>query len=81
MRAYWAAYVGARGWDATAADAALIRSVRYTGARLLQTACERSKHRSRVSTVDVCLTQLAENVLARPEEAAEHLLGISARGN
>jgi hypothetical protein len=27
----------------------------------------------------VCLTQLAENVLARPEEAAEHLLGVPSR--
>jgi hypothetical protein len=79
MRAFWAAYVGARGWDAAAADAALTRSVRYAGARLLQTACERSKFLPRISTVVVCLTQLAENVLARPEEAAKHLLGLSPR--
>jgi Phosphotransferase enzyme family len=79
MRAFWAAYAGARGWDAAAADAALTRSVRYAGARLLQTACERAKFLPRMSTVVVCLTQLAENVLARPEEAAEHLLGVPSR--
>ncbi|MBB5085076.1 phosphotransferase family protein [Nonomuraea endophytica] len=79
MRAFWATYVRVRGWDSATADAALIRSIRYAGARLLQTACERTKPLSRVSTVVVCLTQLAENVLARPEEAAEHLLGLSPR--
>jgi hypothetical protein len=79
LRAFWTAYVSARGWSAATADEALVRSVGYAGARLLQTACERSKYLPRVSTVVVSLTQLAENVLTRPEEAAEHLLGLSPR--
>ncbi len=80
MRAFWTTYCDARGWDAATADDALIRSVRYAGARLLQTACERTKFLPRVSTVVIALTQLAENVLARPGEAAEQLLGVSPRG-
>jgi hypothetical protein len=35
-----------------------------------------SNCQSRVSTVVVSLTQLAENVLTRPEEAAGDLLGL-----
>ncbi|MFG1960374.1 phosphotransferase family protein [Nonomuraea sp. NPDC049028] len=80
MRAFWAAYAGARGWDAATADAALIRSARYAGARLLQSAYERAQGAARVSTTVVCLAQLAENVLVRPEEAVEHLLGVPLRG-
>jgi aminoglycoside phosphotransferase (APT) family kinase protein len=79
LRAFWAAYVGARGWDAATADAALVRSARYAGARLLQTAVERAQGRARVSANVVCLAQLAENVLVSPEEAVEHLLGVAAR--
>ena len=76
MRAFWTAYAGARRWDAATAEAALIRSARYAGARLLQTAYERAQGAARVSTTVVCLAQLAENVLVRPEEAVEHLLGL-----
>jgi aminoglycoside phosphotransferase (APT) family kinase protein len=80
MRAFWAAYADARGWDPATADAALIRSTRYAGARLLQTAYERSHGAARVSTTVVCLAQLAENVLLRPHAAVEHLLGVPLRG-
>ncbi|MGW3345929.1 phosphotransferase family protein [Nonomuraea rubra] len=76
MRAFWAAYTDTRGWDAAAADAALVRSVRYAGARLLQTAYERTQGAARVNATVVCLTQLAENVLVQPEQAIEHLLGL-----
>jgi Phosphotransferase enzyme family len=80
MRAFWAAYAGARGWGAAVADAALVRSARYAGARLLQTAYERAQGAARVSATVVCLAQLAENVLVRPEEAAEHLFGVPLGG-
>jgi len=76
MRAFWAAYTAARGWDSTVATPALIDSARYAGARLLQTAYERAQSAGRLSATVVCLSQLAENMLVRPEEAAEYLLGL-----
>jgi hypothetical protein len=75
MRAFWTAYTGARGWDRASADANLLRSARFAGARLLQTAYEKAQNAARVSAAVVCLTQLAENILTRPDEAVEHLLG------
>jgi hypothetical protein len=80
MRAFWTAYTDARGWDPAAADRALLRSARYAGARLLQLASERAHGRARIPATVVCLAQLAENVLSRPGEAAERLLGLSPRG-
>jgi hypothetical protein len=80
MRAFWTAYAGARGWGPEAAARALIRSARYAGARLLQTGYEWAQGSARVSTTVMCLAQLAENVLARPGEAAEHLLGVPSGG-
>jgi hypothetical protein len=76
MGAFWAAYSAARGWDTATAAPALIRSARYAGARLLQTAYEQAQAGARVSATGVCLVQLAENVLLRPEEAVEQLFGI-----
>jgi hypothetical protein len=76
MAAFWAAYTGARGWDPATAARALVRSARYAGARLLQTAYEQAQTGARVSATGVCLAQLAENVLSRPEETIEQLFGI-----
>jgi hypothetical protein len=76
MRAFWAAYTGARHWDADTAGAELVRSTRHAGVRLLQTAYERAQGTARLTATVVCLAQLAENILTRPEEAAEHLLGV-----
>jgi aminoglycoside phosphotransferase (APT) family kinase protein len=76
MRAFWSAYARARGWDAATAGTELVRSTRHAGARLLQTAYERAQGTVRLTGTVVCLAQLAENILVRPEEAAEHLLGV-----
>jgi hypothetical protein len=80
MRAFWAAYTAGRGWGPRVAVPALMKSVLYGGARLLQTAYERAQGLARASATVVCLAQLAENVLARPDEAAGQLFGMPLAG-
>jgi hypothetical protein len=80
LRAFWLAYVRARQWNSAAADRALLRCVRYAGARLLQSAYERTVHLTRLDGTAVCLLQLSLNVMLRPREAAHHLLGINEGG-
>ena len=80
MHAFWAAYRSGRGWSTETAERELIRSARFAGVRLLQTAYERVQGAARVTATVVCLAQLAENVLTRPAEAVEELLGIRDRG-
>jgi Phosphotransferase enzyme family len=80
MRAFWTAYAAARGWNPATAVPALIHSARYAGARLLQTAYERAQGMARISATVVLLAQVAENVLVRPEEAVEDLLGVPLGG-
>lgn len=80
MNSFWAAYTRGRGWDASTAEQALLRCVRYAGARLVQSAYERTLRMSRLDGNSVCLLQLALNVMTRPREAAHHLLGIAADG-
>ena len=76
MRAFWAAYVDARGWDCAAAQSALVRCTKYAGVRLLQSVYERSQNASRLDGNSICQLQLALNVITRPLEAINHLLGI-----
>jgi len=57
-------------------DTFLIRSVRYAGARLVQTAYEQGQTSSLLTSNIVVLLQLALNILQRPADAAFALLGI-----
>ena len=77
---FWAAYTTQAGLDATDADRRLVRSVRYSAARLVQTASEQTQYSTRVNGTTLCLVQVAANVLRRPHEAAVRLLGIPLRG-
>jgi len=80
MQSFWAAYEEARSWDVDTARSALIRSVRYAGARLLQSAYERTVRMTHLDGNSVCLVQLALNVMTRPHVAAHSLLGIDPTG-
>jgi hypothetical protein len=76
MRAYWQSYVRGMRLDPHASDERLIRAVKYSGARLVQTAFERMQHATALTGDLICLLQLSLNVMQRPREAAVHLLGI-----
>ena len=80
MGRFWAAYVRGRGWDSATAAPAAVRCARYAGVRLLQSTYERTQHKTHLDGNDVCLLQLALNVMTRPLEAIHHLLGIPADG-
>jgi hypothetical protein len=79
MRAFWQSYVQRMGLDATAEDEWLLRSVRYSAARLLQTAYEQGQESAQINSYMVCLLQLSLNILKRPHQAATSLLGIPPR--
>jgi aminoglycoside phosphotransferase (APT) family kinase protein len=76
IRALWASYVRAAGLDAPAANRLLIRSVRFSAARLLQTGYEQTQMTLQMPGTTRCLLQVAFNVLRRPQEAAVRLLSI-----
>jgi Ser/Thr protein kinase RdoA (MazF antagonist) len=79
LRRFWDGYVAAARLDDLAADRALIRAVRYSAARLVQTAFEQSQFSASLTGTTVCVVQVAVNVLRRPHEAAVRLLGIPLR--
>lgn len=76
MRAFWLAYTTRLGIPANRLDGVLLRSVRYAGARLIQTAYEQGQTSALLTSNIVVLLQLALNILQRPAEAAIMLLGI-----
>jgi aminoglycoside phosphotransferase (APT) family kinase protein len=76
LTACWTAYRRSRGLEGDAARSALIRSVRFAGARLVQTAYEATQASIEMTGNVIILLQLAANVLARPHEAAVQLLGL-----
>lgn len=76
LRALWRAYAGTMRLDVIESQAWLRQSVRYGAAALVHAAIERTQE-SLAMTADVAiLLQLALNMLARPEDASAHLLGI-----
>ncbi len=60
-----------------AADALLLRSVRYCGAYLVQYAYESAQRSSALGNHEVMMLQVSANILADPSGAAQHLLGLS----
>jgi hypothetical protein len=78
IRAFWGAYARERGLPADETREALLLAVRYSAARLLQTAFEQMQSAPRVTGNIVCLLQLSWNILERPAEAATRLLGLPA---
>lgn len=79
IRRFWQSYAGRLQLEPPTADELLVRAVRYSGARLLQTAFEHTQFAVQVTGNVVCLMQLSVNILARPAEACIHLLGLPLR--
>lgn len=71
LRACWTAYAGASGDDPS-----LVRAVEFAAVRLVQTAYEVSQMQQQLLSPVVLHLQLAHNILDRPQEAAERLLGL-----
>ena len=76
MRAFWARYVERRGWDADESSRRLARVMPFVAARLILTAFEQLQSVSRISGSAIALLQVASNVFERPDDAAQHLLGL-----
>lgn len=77
LRAFADAYVEAVDVRPAAGRALVRRAVQYAGARLAQTAFEAMDRRERVSGQAVMVLQLCANLMERPDQAAEPLLGLS----
>ena len=79
IRAAWRGYQDASGLDSAGADDLLGRAVAFSGAWLIQAACEVSYSSVGLSPRAVLLLQLAANVLADPGLARVQLYGIPGR--
>ncbi|HEU4348492.1 MAG TPA: phosphotransferase, partial [Actinoplanes sp.] len=76
LRRFWRSYVLRCGLDASEAAALLGRVVGYAAARLMQMAVEQSQDAVEPTAGAILALQLSQNVLERPGEAAEGLLGL-----
>ena len=76
IRAFWQAYVEARGLQAAAARTLLMRSTKYGAARMIQTAYESMQYSPQIAPNALALLQVSFNVLKDPKEAVTHLLGL-----
>lgn len=76
IRAFWHAYIEAMGLERAAAQALLIRCIKYGAARMIQTAYEVTQYAPQMSANALCLLQVSFNILKEPQEAATHLLGL-----
>lgn len=78
LRALCEGYAGAAEDGAALAEEALRRTVAYAGARLLQSAFEASQFDQRLNSTAILHLQLGSNLVQRPDDAAERLLGLAA---
>ena len=74
VRAFWQAYVDARGLDRPAA--LLTSSMKFGAARMIQTAYEAMQFSPQISPNALSLLQVSFNILREPSEAVIHLLGL-----
>jgi aminoglycoside phosphotransferase (APT) family kinase protein len=70
LRSFWTAYVEAGG------EAMQQRAVRFAAVRLIQAAVEQTQDSSELRARMVLALQFAANLLKRPEEAADRVLGL-----
>jgi aminoglycoside phosphotransferase (APT) family kinase protein len=78
LRALCEAYAGAADGRPALTEEALRRTVAYAGARLLQSAFESSQFDQRLNSTAILHLQLGSNLIQRPDDAAERLLGLAA---
>ena len=76
IRSLWQAYRTEMALDAQTSNEWLVKSTRFSAARLIQTAYEAMVHSPNFTVNIANLVQLSLNILRRPLETAVHLLGI-----
>ena len=77
IRTFWASYVRGMQLSAIEANQLLFQAVKYSAARLVQTAYEAMEAASQLTTGTVGALQVGMNVMKRPGDAIRTLLGIS----
>jgi aminoglycoside phosphotransferase (APT) family kinase protein len=76
LAACWTAYADVLGLVGSDAHDRLRHAIRCAAARLLQTGIEYTQFSLQLTSNAICLLQLSLNVLTRPEDAAQMLLGL-----
>jgi hypothetical protein len=76
VRAFWDAYVAARGLDPASASALLAQSVKFGAARMIQTAYEYMQNSAQIAPNALLLLQVSFNLLRDPQDAVTNLLGL-----
>jgi aminoglycoside phosphotransferase (APT) family kinase protein len=76
LASFWDAYRRACGQPAAALGRTLLRAVRFAAVRVLAAALERAQALSELTPGERYAVQLTHNILARPDEAGAHLLGL-----
>lgn len=78
LRACCEGYARAGEGTRALADESLHRTVAYLGARLIQSAFEASQFAQRLDSAAILHLQLGANLMERPGDGAEQLLGLTA---
>jgi aminoglycoside phosphotransferase (APT) family kinase protein len=76
MRCFWNSYTRHSGLASLAAAQMLQKAVQFGAARLIHTAMEQMQNAAQLTRNTLAMLQLCYNILARPEQAIVHLLGI-----
>lgn len=79
VEAFWNAYALKMRLDAERSEHVLEHSMRYSGARLIQTAFEQMQMRADLTGNVVILLQMALNIMTQPLKAASDLLNLRIR--
>lgn len=77
INSFWQTYTLKRQLGREQARELLDRSIRYCAARMVQTVFEISVERSQLPPFGIRLLQLADNILANPEDGVRELLDVS----
>jgi aminoglycoside phosphotransferase (APT) family kinase protein len=78
LRAFWEVYVRHRCCSGSELTGTLHRATRFAAAGLLTAALEEAQMLSELPASVLFLVPLSQNILARPDEASAHLLGLQA---
>jgi thiamine kinase-like enzyme len=76
IMAFWSSYCKKLDLQGVTAAEQLIRATRFSGLKLIQSAVEQVQRQARFNIQAVTFLQTGANILSRPEQAAEILLGF-----
>jgi thiamine kinase-like enzyme len=73
---FWESYTKKRGFSADESYKALIKSIKYTAARLIQTAFESNVNSPQLLPNSIRMLQLSYHLFENPEKTGEEVLGL-----